>query len=241
MENTSPIIVAIDCPSLHQAKQLWSALDPTLCRLKIGKTLFTAAGPQAVASAMESGFEVFLDLKFHDIPQTVMQACKVASSLGVWMLTLHASGGLAMLQAAHDAVATYKTPPLLIAVTVLTSMVEADLRQIGIEHSVQNQVVTLAKLAQNAHLDGVVCSANEASILRECFGNSLCIVSPGIRLSVDTPYGLSLDDQLRTTTPLQAIKAGVNYMVIGRPITQAPNPSDALAKIYDEVKNEYIL
>ncbi len=224
------IIVALDYADAASALNLVAQLNPDLCRLKVGKELFTAAGPQLVETLVGKGFGVFLDLKFHDIPNTVAKACEVASNLGVWMLNVHASGGLAMMQAAKEGVAKSGHKPLLIAVTVLTSMDQAALNQIGISGSVEEQVLRLARLAQQAGLDGVVCSAQEAAALRAALGKEFCLVTPGIR-----PANTSADDQSRVVTPADALRDGASYLVIGRPITQASNPLLALEAICEEV------
>jgi orotidine-5'-phosphate decarboxylase len=227
-ENHDPkIIVALDYADEKNARQLVEKLDPALCRLKVGKELFTAAGPQFVEKLAKSNFGVFLDLKFHDIPNTVAKACSAASNLGVWMLNVHASGGLEMMQAAKQAVDANAHNPLLIAVTVLTSMNQAALTQIGITGDVQDHVIKLAKLTQQAGLDGVVCSAVETPALRKVLGQDFCLVTPGIR-----PASASLDDQKRVATPSEALTMGSSYLVIGRPITQAEDPLSALQAIH---------
>jgi orotidine-5'-phosphate decarboxylase len=227
--NDPKIIVALDYTDEKSALKLVEQLDPALCRLKVGKELFTAAGPQFVEKLSRSDFGVFLDLKFHDIPNTVAKACSAASNLGVWMLNVHASGGLEMMQAARQAVNNSETKPLLIAVTVLTSMNQAALAQIGVTGDLQDHVIRLAKLTQQAGLDGVVCSAAETPELREKLGKDFCLVTPGIR-----PESASLDDQKRVATPKAALMMGSSYLVIGRPITQADNPLKALTAIYAE-------
>ena len=224
------IIVALDYAEAKSALNLVAQLDPNLCRLKVGKELFTAAGPQLVETLVGKGFGVFLDLKFHDIPTTVAKACEVASRLGVWMLNVHASGGVAMMQAAREGVTKSGHKPLLIAVTVLTSMDQAALNQIGVNGGVQDQVLRLARLTQQAGLDGVVCSAQEAVALRSTLGEKFCLVTPGIR-----PANVNADDQSRVVTPSDALRNGANYLVIGRPITQAPNPLLSLEAICKEI------
>ena len=224
------IIVALDYPESKPALELVSRLQPSLCRLKIGKELFTAAGPRIVEQCMQRGFEVFLDLKFHDIPNTTAQACKAAASLGVWMVNVHALGGRKMLEAAREAVATSMRPPKLIAVTVLTSMAQEDLAGIGIADTPSNMVLRLAKLAQDCGLDGVVCSAQEATLLRLQCGSSFCFVTPGIR-----PADSAADDQSRIMTPRAALQNGASYLVIGRPITKAADPLLALQNISKEI------
>ncbi|HQS36895.1 MAG TPA: orotidine-5'-phosphate decarboxylase [Methylotenera sp.] len=223
------IIVALDYADADSAFKLVSQLDPNLCRLKVGKELFTAAGPQFVEKLTRSDFGVFLDLKFHDIPNTVAKACSAASNLGVWMLNVHASGGMGMMQAAKQAVDSNSNNPLLIAVTVLTSMNQQTLNQIGIHTELATHVLNLATLTQQAGLDGVVCSAMEAKSLRTTLGNDFCLVTPGIR-----PTNASKDDQSRIVTPKDALELGSSYLVIGRPITQAANPLAALEAIHAE-------
>lgn len=229
-QNNPRIVVALDYPDPAPAQQLVERLAPTLCRLKIGKELFTAAGPQLVEKLVDRGFGVFLDLKFHDIPTTVQKACEAASRLGIWMLNVHASGGVAMMEAAREGVARSGQQPLLIAVTVLTSMNQEALNQIGIEGALQDQVLRLAGLTRQAGLDGVVCSAQEAQMLKKQLGEDFCLVTPGIR-----PKTASLDDQSRVVTPAQAIEWGADYLVIGRPITQAADPLQALQTIHQEL------
>ena len=226
----SKIIVALDYANAASALALVNQLDPALCKLKVGKELFTAAGPQLVEKLIAKNFQVFLDLKFHDIPNTAAKACEAASNLGVWMLNVHASGGSAMMQAALEGVSKSNHQPYLIAVTVLTSMNQASLNEIGIETSVENQVLKLAKLTQNAGLHGVVCSALEAQLLKKHLADDFLLVTPGIR-----PATASLDDQSRVLAPSQALQMGASYLVIGRPITQAPQPSEALMNIYKEI------
>lgn len=202
-------------------------LSPTDCRLKIGKEMFTLFGPDFVKKIVGMGFDVFLDLKFHDIPATTAKACRAAAELGVWMVNVHASGGLKMMQAAKHMLAEHSsTPPLLIGVTVLTSMDETDLDGIGVQVSPLQQVLRLAKLTQTAGLDGVVCSAQEASLLKTELGPSFKLITPGIR-----PEGSDVGDQKRIMTPAQAISAGSDYLVIGRPITAAAQPAAVLKEI----------
>jgi orotidine-5'-phosphate decarboxylase len=224
------IIVALDYPQAQPALDLVARLEPSLCRLKVGKELFTAAGPQLVEKLMQRGFEVFLDLKFHDIPNTTAQACKAAASLGVWMVNVHALGGRKMMEAARDAVAACARPPRLIAVTVLTSMAQEDLAGIGIAATPGEMVLRLAKLAQDSGLDGVVCSAQEAAMLRQHCGSSFCLVTPGIR-----PADAAADDQSRIMTPAAALQNGSSYLVIGRPVTKAADPLLALQNISREI------
>lgn len=224
------IIVALDYADADSALALVARLDPALCRLKVGKELFTVAGPQLVEKVMRSGFEVFLDLKFHDIPNTTAQACKAAANLGVWMVNVHASGGSKMMEAAREALASFNQRPKLIAVTVLTSMAQADLAEIGISVSPAEQVLRLAALVQASGLDGVVCSAQEAAQLRKQAGAEFCLVTPGIR-----PADAAADDQSRIMTPRAALENGSSYLVIGRPITKAVDPLLALQKIANEI------
>jgi orotidine-5'-phosphate decarboxylase len=223
------IIVALDYPEAQPALELVARLDPQLCRLKVGKELFTVAGPRLVEQLMQRGFEVFLDLKFHDIPNTTAQACKAAASLGVWMVNVHALGGRKMMEAARDAVAASARPPRLIAVTVLTSMAQEDLAGIGISATPAEMVLRLATLARDSGLDGVVCSAQEAALLRQHCGSQFCLVTPGIR-----PADAAADDQSRIMTPGAALKSGASYLVIGRPITKAADPLLALQNISRE-------
>ena len=224
------VVVALDYPDARPALELAARLDPAACRLKVGKELFTAAGPQLVCELVGKGFGVFLDLKFHDIPNTTAAACRAAAELGVWMVNVHASGGRKMMEAAREAVDKSAHGPLLIGVTVLTSMDEAALREIGVERSPREQVLHLAGLVQQSGLDGVVCSAQEAADLHARFGAGLALVTPGIR-----PAGTDAGDQSRIMTPGNAIRAGADYLVIGRPITQAADPPAALRAIQTEI------
>lgn len=218
--SNSPIVVAMDYDNIDDCLALARRLSPEQCRLKVGKELFTSAGPLVVEKLHNLGFEIFLDLKFHDIPNTTAKAVKAAANLGVWMVNVHASGGERMMVSAREALegVTGKRP-LLIAVTVLTSMESTDLQQVGINTSAQEQVLRLARLTQASGLDGVVCSAQEASILRAATNSDFCLVTPGIRLP-DSPA----DDQRRTLTPPEAQAEGSSYLVIGRPITRALDP-----------------
>jgi orotidine-5'-phosphate decarboxylase len=224
------IIVALDFPEAGRALDLAARLDPTRCRLKVGQELFTAAGPALVQQLVQRGFGVFLDLKFHDIPNTVAAACRAAARMGVWMLNVHASGGSAMLRSAREAVPIGADSPKLIAVTLLTSMSAADVSELAIGGTPQDVVSRLAKLAMDCALDGVVCSALEVSHLRAMTGSGFCLVTPGIR-----PANAAADDQQRITTPSAAIAAGANYLVIGRPITRASDPLGALREIDREI------
>lgn len=225
------LIVALDYPEAAPALALAERLDPRLAHLKVGKELYVAAGPDLVRTLTALGFKVFLDLKFHDIPNTVAAACRAAAHLGVWMLNVHASGGLKMMQAARAALEGLPTRPRLIAVTVLTSLNRADLAQLGLDLEPETQVLRLARLAQAAGLDGVVCSAREAPLLRRELGPDFLLVTPGVR-----PAGSATDDQQRVLTPTQALQAGADYLVVGRPITQAPDPVAALQNIHDEIR-----
>jgi orotidine-5'-phosphate decarboxylase len=224
------LIVALDYPDTAGAEAMAARLPPESCRLKIGKELFTRGGPALVEALQRRGFQIFLDLKFHDIPHTVAQACRAAADLGVWMVNVHALGGRAMLTAAREEVDKAAQPPRLIAVTVLTSLEQHDLEETGIAGSLEDEVVRLACLAQHCGLDGVVCSAREARSLRLRCGPDFCLVTPGIR-----PAGAGTQDQRRTHTPAEAIGAGADYLVIGRPITQAQDPVKALEAISAEV------
>ncbi len=224
------IIVALDYPEATPALDLVARLEPALCRLKVGKELFTAAGPQLVEQFMRRGFEIFLDLKFHDIPNTAAQACKAAAALGVWMVNVHALGGRKMMEAACEAVARAARPPKLVAVTVLTSMAQEDLAEIGIAATPADLVLRLATLARDSGLDGVVCSAQEAALLRRECGNEFCLVTPGIR-----PADAAADDQSRIMTPRAALENGASYLVIGRPITRAADPLRALQEISKQI------
>jgi orotidine-5'-phosphate decarboxylase len=225
-----PIIVPLDVPDADAAMALAARLDPRLCRVKVGKELFVAAGPAVVARLQERGFEVFLDLKFHDIPNTVAGACRAAARLGVWMMNVHASGGEAMMRAAREAIEGVARPPLLIAVTILTSLADADLKPIGFSGSVEDNVERLARLARACGLDGVVCSAQEAPRLRKAAGAGFTLVTPGIRLGSD-----DRNDQARVVTPAEALRLGADYLVIGRPITQAADPAATLAAIRESL------
>jgi orotidine-5'-phosphate decarboxylase len=221
------IIVALDFDDKSKALNFVDKLDSKECRLKVGKEMFTYFGPDFVKLLVAKNFDVFLDLKFHDIPNTVAKACVAAADLGVWMLNVHASGGPKMMEYAHQALDVYgQQRPMLIAVTVLTSMDKSQLESIGVNDEPQQQVLRLAGLTKDAGLDGVVCSAQEAVMLKQQFGAAFKLVTPGIR-----PAGSDSGDQQRIMTPEQAIKAGVDYMVIGRPITQAADPLLALAAI----------
>ncbi len=229
--SAAPILVALDYPRAADAEALADRLDPALCRLKVGKELFTRGGPELVRRLIGRGFEVFLDLKFHDIPATVAGAVAAAAELGVWMLNVHASGGPQMLEAARRSLEPFGSQaPLLIAVTVLTSMDGVQLAAVGVPATPEQHVLRLATLTQEAGLDGVVCSAQETTLLRARFGSDFVLVTPGIR-----PAGASLDDQSRVATPAAALAAGSHYLVIGRPITRAADPLQALQSIIGEI------
>ena len=225
------IIVAFDFSNTKQALNLAEKLDPMLCRVKIGKELFTAAGPAIVEKLMGRGFEVFLDLKFHDIPNTVSNACRVAADLGVWMINVHALGGKKMLVAARDALPLGETK--LVAVTLLTSIGSEDLESIGLDKEPGNVVQKLAWLAHSCGLDGVVCSALEAALLRRSMGAGFCLVTPGIR-KIDA----LTNDQNRIATPQIAIQNGADYLVIGRPISQAADPLLMLQYLNKEIEEQ---
>lgn len=220
------IIVSLDFAERRAALDLARTLNPDRCRVKVGKELFTRYGPAVVDDLVELGYDVFLDLKFHDIPNTVASACRAAAALNVWMLNVHAAGGRAMLESAREALEQTSVRPLLIGVTVLTSLGDRDLRETGVESGTAEQVMRLAGLAHETGLDGVVCSAQEATELRRCYGDDFCLVTPGIR-----PPGSSADDQSRVVTPARALAAGSDYLVIGRPVTRADDPPAALAAI----------
>ena len=226
----TPVIVALDYPSAEPALALVAQLSPRLCRLKVGKELFTRSGPALVEKLQSSGFEVFLDLKFHDIPNTVAAAVSAAADLGVWMVNVHASGGRRMMEAAAAALQGRANRPLLIGVTVLTSMTDADLAELGYSESAAERVQRLAALTADCGLDGVVCSALEAQLLRQARGDGFCLVTPGIRLAGDAP-----GDQRRVVTPADAIARGANYLVIGRSITGAADPLAALERVHTEL------
>ena len=228
--NESPLIVALDYPDLDQALRMADLLDPKSCRVKVGKELYTKEGPRILEELHRSGFEVFLDLKFHDIPNTTANAVAIAAELGVWMVNVHVSGGRKMMEACVNKLAKYSSPPLLIGVTVLTSMTEADLHEIGIHSSPLDHVTQLGALAKSSGLDGVVCSAHEASLLKQELGSQFKLVTPGIR-----PSFAKRGDQQRIMTPCDALHAGSDYLVVGRPITQAEKPFDALTMVMQEI------
>jgi len=230
VQDPNKIIIALDMARVDEVMTLLRQLDPATCRVKIGKELFTRFGPDLVRQIVAMGFDVFLDLKFHDIPNTVNKAVAAAAELGVWMLTLHASGGADMLRAARDAVADIEQKPLLVAVTVLTSLGEEDLAIQGVQRSAVEQVQRLASLAQECGMDGVVCSAAEAAELRKLLRKDFLLVTPGIR-----PQGDAAGDQKRIVTPAAAVLAGSDYLVIGRPITRAREPVEKLLSIQREI------
>ncbi|HYC46100.1 MAG TPA: orotidine-5'-phosphate decarboxylase [Burkholderiales bacterium] len=230
MSVESRVIVALDYADAASALALARRLDPAQCRVKVGKELFTAEGPALVEQLVRLGFGVFLDLKFHDIPNTAAGACRAAAELGVWMLNVHACGGRAMLEAARAAIAAASNPPKLIAVTLLTSIGAQDLADIGLSGTPDDVVARLAQLARGCGLDGVVCSAREAAALRAACGPGFLLVTPGIR-----PAGTEIGDQQRVMTPAGAIANGSDYLVIGRPITRAPDPLQALAQVNRDI------
>ncbi|MBC3764245.1 orotidine-5'-phosphate decarboxylase [Neptunicella marina] len=226
----SKIIVALDFNQQQQALNFIDKVTPDLCRLKVGKEMFTHFGPDFVKTLTKRGFDVFLDLKFHDIPNTVAKACIAAADLGVWMVNVHASGGRNMMETTAAALNGLPQPPKLIAVTVLTSMQSDDLKEVGINVEPAEHVKKLATLTKECGLDGVVCSAHEAEMLKTSLGKQFELVTPGIR-----PIGSAANDQQRIMTPEQAIKAGVDYMVIGRPITQSSDPIATLQQINQSI------
>ncbi|OGT33205.1 MAG: orotidine 5'-phosphate decarboxylase [Gammaproteobacteria bacterium RIFCSPHIGHO2_02_FULL_39_13] len=231
MMKNSPIIIALDFPDKKSTDHFISQITPELGALKIGKNLFTQYGPDYVRELIQKGFKVFLDLKFHDIPKTVFDACTAAAELGVWMVNAHVAGGVAMMCAARDAINAFPAAsrPLLIGVTVLTSLDESDLRLLGIHDSIENTVLRFAHVAKECKLDGVVCSAKEALLLRKELGKDFLLVTPGIRLEFD-----SNADQKRVATPRIALNNGANYLVIGRSITHAKDPVAVLKQLLHE-------
>ena len=233
ISDTKKIIVALDFNSQEQALSLVDKLDPELCRLKVGKEMFTHFGPSIVRCLVDRKFDVFLDLKFHDIPNTVGRACQAAADLGVWMLNVHASGGEQMMLNARKSLEQYASEaPLLIAVTILTSLSEQEIKQVGVSRTLNEQVLALAALSKECGMDGVVCSAQEAPLLTESIGNDFCLVTPGIR-----PKDSVKGDQTRVVTPRDAILAGADYLVIGRPITQASDPLKSLCDISESIQD----
>jgi orotidine-5'-phosphate decarboxylase len=227
---SSPIIVALDYDNAPAALALAEKLDPALCRVKVGKELFTRTGPALVEQLQQRGFELFLDLKFHDIPNTVAAAVRAAAELGVWMVNVHASGGRRMMEAAREAIDRSEQQPLLIAVTVLTSMSAEDLQELGHTETPEQRVLSLARLSQDSGMDGVVCSAQESALLRAQCGQHFSLVTPGIRLAGD-----DAGDQRRVVTPQDAMANGSDYLVIGRSITQAADPIATLQEIYAQL------
>ncbi|MCK5901908.1 MAG: orotidine-5'-phosphate decarboxylase [Cocleimonas sp.] len=231
---SSQLIVALDFPSSEQALRFVAPLSPSDCKLKVGFELFVSAGAEMVRLLTAKGFEVFLDLKFHDIPNTVASVCKAAAKLDVWMMNVHASGGAVMMQAAQKALSSFDQPPKLIAVSVLTSMNNEQLRSIGVAKKAKDHVLNLSTLAKKAGLDGMVCSAHEAQALREVMGKGFLLVTPGIRLE-----GSGHDDQQRVMTPREAMQAGVSYIVVGRPITQSAYPLAVIQQINHEIETAF--
>lgn len=232
--NDPRVIVALDLPDADGAMALARRLTPELCRLKVGNELFTAAGPAVVEQLARNGFAVFLDLKFHDIPNTVAQACKAAARLGVWMLDVHALGGREMMAAAREALGSARERPRVIAVTILTSLGAEELREVGIDGAPQRAASQLAELARKSEVDGVVCSPLEASVLRRQCGPDFLLVTPGIRSASGDRHERQ-DDQRRVATARAALDAGASYLVIGRPITRAADPLAALRSIHAEI------
>jgi orotidine-5'-phosphate decarboxylase len=225
------VLVALDFADAASAIRFADSVKPESARLKVGKELFTAAGPALVGALVDRGFDVFLDLKFHDIPNTVASACKAAANLGVWMVNVHALGGRTMMEAAREGVESGSNRPHVIAVTVLTSLAETDLREVGIECSVMDEVLRLARLAAACGLDGVVCSAHEAGAIRDAAGAAFLRVTPGIRLPED-----AAGDQKRVMTPALAMQAGASHLVIGRSVTRAARPLEVLERINSDLK-----
>ena len=226
-QQRTPVIVALDFANEKDTLGFVRNLDPSLCQIKIGKELFTATGRSLAESLIHQGFKLFLDLKYHDIPHTVAQACKVAADMGVWMVDMHASGGRRMMEAAAEAVVNHRQRPLLIGVTILTSMEQADLNELGLTAPIADWASRWAALAQQSGLDGVVCSPHEAATLRRQRGSEFVLVTPGIR---SNPGG-NQDDQRRIMTPAEALAAGSTYLVMGRPVTQAADPVAVLREV----------
>lgn len=231
--NRSRIIVALDYPNVEEAERFVKRVQPEQCRLKLGLELYTAAGPDFVRALIGRGFDVFLDLKFHDIPTTVARACQSAATLGVWMLNVHCLGGAEMLRAARAAIEATGPRPVLLGVTILTSHTERDLAELGLRDSIEANVARLARTAHDSGLDGVVCSAREAAALRARFGAGFVLVTPGIR-----PAGAESNDQARAVTPREAARSGADYLVIGRPVTRAADPLAALEAIRRELEED---
>ncbi len=230
--NNPRIIVSLDFPDRKSAIRCVQRLSPGYCRLKVGKELFTSSGPALVKELVGDGFDIFLDLKYHDVLSTVAKACSAAAKLGVWMLSVHASGGASMLKAAREAINQESHQPLLIGVSVLTGMSADDLSEVGVQSSPAGQVRLLASLCKQSALDGVVCSAQEAPALKQEFGSEFILVTPGIR-----PSGRNKDDQKRVMSPAEAMAAGSDYLVIGRPVTRAKDPLQALLDIQAEISD----
>lgn len=230
IEKDPRIIVALDFPSAEPAHELVAALDPTLCRLKVGKEMFTRFGPPFVEALVKKEFDVFLDLKFHDIPNTVAAACAAAADLGVWMINLHASGGRRMMETARERLDSLPHKPLLVAVTILTSLGQDDIAETGFSGTPAENVMRLAKLAESSGMDGIVCSPLEAVDVRSEVSPEFLLVTPGVR-----PRQAVLGDQLRVMTPSDALKSGANYLVIGRPITAASDPLQSLQDILTDI------
>lgn len=230
MTAPSPLIIALDYPSLDAALCMADRLDPARCRLKVGKELFTRSGPAVLEALHGRGFEVFLDMKFHDIPATVAGAVQAAAEQGVWMVNVHAGGGRSMMEAAAERLAAHRLTTHLIAVTVLTSMEAADLTEVGVGGGVEEQVQRLARLARDSGMSGVVCSAREAEALAESCGEAFLKVTPGIR-----PAFAAVNDQQRIMTPSAAVQAGSTHLVVGRPVTRADDPMAALGAIEAEL------
>ena len=224
------VIVALDYPDEKQALALVERLDPSLCRLKVGKELFTRLGPAFIGQLGRRNYEIFLDLKFHDIPNTVAAACDAAADLGVWMMNLHASGGRRMMEAAAQRLAQRSRRPLLVAVTILTSLSNEDIAEVGFSGAAAQNVLRLAELAKSSGMDGVVCSPREAAEIRSSVGGGFLLVTPGVR-----PKDAAADDQRRVMTPADAMAAGASYLVIGRPITAADDPVGVLQRINREL------
>ena len=223
------IIVPLDTDH-KTAIELANSFNPELCRLKVGNQLFTSSGPKIIEELTFLGYEIFLDLKFHDIPNTVYESVRSAADLGVWMVNVHISGGRAMMEKAKEALDYYKTPPLLIGVTMLTSLSNEDVKEIGIRN-ISDNVINLTNLAKECGLDGVVCSPREVSLIKDTFGKDFIAVTPGIRLET------SRDDQVRISTPIEALKEGSDFLVIGRPITKSRNPLESLEKIIADLNS----
>lgn len=233
MHNTdSKIIVALDYANINEARALIEKLTPDLCKLKVGKEMFTRFGPEFVKELCRSDFDVFLDLKFHDIPNTVAKACEAAADLGVWMMNVHAQGGVRMMEAAKASLTNINSTSKLIAVTVLTSMDKQDLLALGIDKEPSELAQSLAQLTYDSGLDGIVCSAQESAQMRSKFADNFELVTPGIR-----PAGSALDDQRRIMTPVDAMTSGSSYLVIGRPVTKSDDPISVLSTINSEISD----